>query len=131
MSQLLIVEDDDSIRKMFVLALTKLADIDEAAGGETALQLLGRKKYDAILLDLNMAGVDGVAVLKALEVANATNHGTPVFVITAEPSVELREQARKRSRYFISKPVKIAVLQTLVAGVLGKSAKDAAPNRVA
>lgn len=125
MSQLLVVDDDDSIRRMFATALAKLADVDQAAGGGQAIASLATKKYDAVLLDLNMAGIDGLGVLRALEDKSALNHATPVFVITAEGPNQTRHTAQNQSRYLITKPVKIGVLVTLVAGVLGKN-----PNKL-
>ncbi len=120
MQQVLVVDDDDSIRKMFSTALARLAEIDQAAGGAQAIQSLVKKKYDAVLLDLNMAGIDGLAVMKTLEDKNALNHATPIFVITAEGPNQTRDNAQQQSCYLITKPVKMSLLVTLVASVLGK-----------
>lgn len=118
MPEILIVEDDLAIRKMFARALAALGNIDEAANGLDAVKRLDSKKYDAILLDMHMAGLDGPGVLDDLENKKGLNQRTPVFVITADPSVETRAQAIHRSRFYLQKPVKLQLLTTLVQGVL-------------
>lgn len=119
MPNILIVEDDLAIRKMYARTLASLGKIDEASGGLQAVALLDQKKYDAILLDMHMGGLDGLGVLDDLEAKKGLNARTPVFVITADPSVDTRARAMPRSRFYLQKPVKLTVLLTLVQGVLG------------
>lgn len=133
MAEILIVEDDLAIRKMFARTLAHLGNIDEAPDGLQAVKLLDSKKYDAILLDMHMSGMDGIGVLDDIEAKKGLNARTPVFVITADPSVATRAQAIHRSRFYLQKPVKLQILTTLVMGVLPKSAQSqpapSAPRR--
>jgi CheY-like chemotaxis protein len=67
--RLLVVEDDPVQRmatrqKLAPLAAT--AKLDEAADGQLALGLLARRKYDIVLLDLHMPGLDGYAVAEKI-----------------------------------------------------------------
>ena len=121
MPEILIVEDDLAIRKMFARTLAHLGNIDEAGTGIDAVKLLDGKKYDAILLDMHMPGMDGVGVLDDMEQKKGLNARTPVFVITADPGVNTRAQAMHRSRFYLQKPVKLPMLTTLVMGVLPQS----------
>jgi CheY-like chemotaxis protein len=121
MPDILICEDDLAIRKLFARALAHLGNIDEAGSGTDAVKLLDAKKYDAILLDMNMPGLDGVGVLDDIEKKKGLNARTPVFVVTADPSVNTRAQAMHRSRFYLQKPVKLPMLTTLVMGVLPSS----------
>lgn len=118
MPVILIVEDDLAIRKMYARTLAPLASIEEAANGLEAVKALDQKKYDAILLDMHMGGLDGLGVLDDLEAKKGLNARTPVFVITADPTVSTRAKALPRSRFYLQKPVKLQVLLTLVQGVL-------------
>jgi CheY-like chemotaxis protein len=133
MPDILIVEDDLAIRKMFARTLATLGNIEEAKDGLEAVKMLDAKKYDAILLDMHMSGLDGPGVLDDLEKKRGVNQKTPVFVITADPSVNTRAQAIHRSRFYLQKPVKLALLATLVQGVLPKAvpppSKPSAPRR--
>jgi two-component system response regulator PrrA len=134
MPEILIVEDDLAIRKMFARTLSPLGRIDEASNGLDAVKLLDQKKYDAILLDMHMSGLDGAGVLDDLEAKKGLNERTPVFVITADPSVYTRAQAIHRSRFYLQKPVKLALLAMLVTGVLPKAgapppSRPSAPRR--
>jgi CheY-like chemotaxis protein len=126
MPDILIVEDDLAIRKLFARTLAHLGNIDEAGNGTDAVKLLDAKKYDAVLLDMNMPGMDGLGVLDDLEAKKGLNAKTPIFVITADPSVNTRAQAIHRTRFFLQKPVKLPLLTTLVLGVLPKGAVPAA-----
>jgi CheY-like chemotaxis protein len=125
MPEILIVEDDLAIRKMFARSLAPLGHIEEAANGLEAVKLLDQKKYDAILLDLHMSGLDGMGVLDDLEAKKGVNARTPVFVITADPSVHTRNEALNRSRFYLQKPVKLAQLVMLVTSVLPKAGAPA------
>ncbi len=64
-----IADDQASVREGLVLLLGGLPDIDvagSAADGEQALALVAEHKPDAILLDLHMPGLDGIAVTRVL-----------------------------------------------------------------
>lgn len=118
MPVILVVEDDLAIRKMYARTLAPLATIEEASNGLDAVKLLDQKKYDAILLDMHMGGLDGLGVLDDLEAKKGLNARTPVFVLTADPSVGTRARALPRSRFYLQKPVKLQLLLTLVQSVL-------------
>ena len=61
-----------------------------------------RNAYDLILLDLQMAGMDGFQVMEGLK-TNAADSYLPVIVITAQPGHKLRA-LQAGARDFISKP---------------------------
>ena len=120
MPSILVVDDDSTIRLMFSRALASLGDVEQAAGGMEALRLLGAKKYDIVLMDLNMPGVDGFAVLQALSAKPGPNRDTPVYVVTADTTDRARASALKRAVFFLTKPVQISLLLTLLGAALGK-----------
>ena len=81
----LVVDDDpDAVRLLSRMA--RLADhhyhVTKAYGGEQALDILSRRKLDAVVLDLLMPRVDGYAVLEVMR-ANPHLNGIPVIVVTA------------------------------------------------
>ncbi|MEO7330045.1 MAG: response regulator [Minicystis sp.] len=136
MPSILIVDDDPTIRGMFARALKSLGDVEQAESGSEALRLLGLKKYSVVLLDLHMPVVDGFVVLQSLATKQGPNGDTPVYLITADTSDEARIRAlRRHAVFFLTKPVPIATLVSLVDSTLrmvaqrsqGLSAKAGAP----
>ena len=66
--RVLVVDDDPEIRRILVTALRmKDLEIDEAVDGQAAIDKLRDHRYSVVLLDLMMPGVDGFAVLDAIE----------------------------------------------------------------
>lgn len=131
MTNILIVDDDSTIRTMFARALKDLGEIEQAANGSDALRLLGSKKYSVVLLDLHMPGIDGFTILQTLSQKPGPNKDTPVYVVTADGSDESRLSAlRRHAVFFLSKPIPIGTLVSLVDSTLKKSAARAAtPSR--
>ncbi len=63
----LIVDDDPAIRTMlYKIMQSNDIGVQMASSGEEALQMTETKEYDLILLDINMHGMDGFEVIKAL-----------------------------------------------------------------
>lgn len=80
---LLIVEDDDINLSVIIAFLSKEYDIDSATSGLEAIEKANAKKYDAILMDINLgSGINGIEVTKELR-NNADYADTPIIAITA------------------------------------------------
>jgi DNA-binding LytR/AlgR family response regulator len=76
----LVADDDPLVCEQVESFLTRLSDTDfclKAGDGLTALQLLSAGGIDAAFLDLQMPGLDGVSLLRALP------RGLPVVIVTA------------------------------------------------
>ncbi|MGH7820117.1 MAG: response regulator, partial [Candidatus Binatia bacterium] len=103
MARLLIVDDDPDIREILKDRLASRGhDILEADDGAQALETAARETPDLMLLDLDLPGTDGFAVLDRLR--HETNAPT-VVVITAFASIEKAVQAMRQGAYdFIPKP---------------------------
>src|SRR5687768_14011893 len=66
--RVLVVDDDDDTRHLLVSLLRQRGlNVDEAADGAEALDLLRRNVYAVVLLDLLMPRADGFAVLDAMK----------------------------------------------------------------
>ncbi|MBI1361315.1 MAG: response regulator [Alphaproteobacteria bacterium] len=77
---------DDNPRNLYVLgAMLRAAGhkIVECGSGEEALEALGRKRFDVVLLDMVMPGMDGLDVLARLRGAEGPNRKTRVIACTA------------------------------------------------
>ena len=75
-----------------------------------------RHRYDLILLDLQMPGMDGFAVMEGLK-TNAMDGYLPVMVITAQPGHKLRA-LQAGARDFISKPFDLVEVRTRIRNML-------------
>lgn len=123
MSTLLVVDDDAAIRTMYSRSLASLGKVDQADGGRAAIQLLDVRRYEAIILDLHMPGVDGFAVLETLAKEGHVNRDTPVFVVTGDTSEQVRVRALKvRSLFLMTKPVPLQMLKSIVENSILKNA---------
>ena len=79
--RLLVVEDDKDLNRQIVTALEQAGyAIDRAFDGEEGQYLGENEPYDAVILDLGLPRVDGVAVLSAWRRAGRT---MPVLILTA------------------------------------------------
>jgi CheY-like chemotaxis protein len=78
---ILVIDDEEDIRKSFVSALEKTGyQIDTAESGKEGIRKERSKKYDLIFLDLKMPGIDGVEALREIR---KVNEETPIYIITA------------------------------------------------
>ncbi len=92
--RILLVEDNDFIRKMYALKLSKAEafKLVEATDGKVALELLSKGKFDLMLLDIMMPAVGGIEVLEELK--KRSIH-TPVMILSNMMSTETREIAQR------------------------------------
>ena len=78
--------------------------------------LHGQNRYDLILLDLMMPGMDGFEVMEGLKAVDESGY-LPVLVITAQPGHKLRA-LQAGAKDFISKPIDLAEVLTRVYNML-------------
>jgi two-component system CAI-1 autoinducer sensor kinase/phosphatase CqsS len=105
--RLLIVDDDSTQRMTTRHKLQPLgAAIDEAADGQRALDMLGKRHYDLVLLDLNMPVLDGYAVAERLRQGQVpANRDVRIVAYTSEPAHLAGVKTEKAGMDgFVSKP---------------------------
>ena len=88
---ILLIDDHPLLRggmRYLLRSLDADLEMDEAANGAQALELVAARSYDLVLLDLRMPGLNGMDALAALRAAAP---GTPLVVLSAEddPAVVL------------------------------------------
>lgn len=118
-AQLLIVDDEPASRYGIKKALTPFKlSIQEASEGKQALEMISQLNPDLVILDINLPGMDGLAVLAE---TTQLNHSPLVIVITAYGSEKVAVEAMKRGAYdYIAKPFEIEDLRLTVARALEK-----------
>lgn len=100
---LLLIDDDPSLRKSLRLALETLGHhVVEARDGTQAQEILGHGLFDAALLDLRLGREQGIDVLPALL---RLAPGLAVVVITAYATIETAVEAMRRGAFdYLPKP---------------------------
>jgi DNA-binding NtrC family response regulator len=110
---LLLVDDDAELRSDVAGYFSRHDHcVEQCASGEEALELLERRTFDVLVLDLMMPGMSGLDVLKELQARHAE---CEVVVLTGEATVESAVEAMKLgAREFLTKPISLKELDRLV-----------------
>jgi DNA-binding response OmpR family regulator len=105
LKNILIVEDDQHIRKLLNILIRKEdIQIDEAVEGNEALTKLKDNTYDLVILDIMMPNVDGFSILKKMREEQATAN-LPVIIVTAKTEdKDLMKGYSMGANYYITKP---------------------------
>jgi DNA-binding NtrC family response regulator len=100
----LVVDDEQRQREIYrdILQDEGYAAVT-ASSGEAALHLVAQKRFDLVLTDLNLTGMNGIQLLSEILRADPT---VAVVLITGYPSIESAIDATKRGVYqYLEKPV--------------------------
>ena len=93
MASILAVDDSPSVIKMVEFALkTRGHEVTTAADGQAALESLERRRFDLLVLDINMPRLDGLSLLKLVR-ARAEWNDTLVLMLTTEGQDSDRDEA--------------------------------------
>jgi PAS domain S-box-containing protein len=105
MSKLLIIDDEEGIRKLLALSLASDGyEICTAANGEEGIEIFKSESPAIILTDIKMPGIDGIEVLKQVKEFSSD---TEVIMITGHGDMDLAIEALKlEASDFLNKPIK-------------------------
>ena len=118
---ILVIDDDEDIQDVALVALEVVGGwkVTTASSGSEGLRLAATEQPDAILLDVMMPDLDGIATLEKLK-ANPITQAIPVIFLTA------KVQSGDRDRFVrldivevITKPFKTMLLAQQVSAILG------------
>jgi len=116
--RLLIVDDDAALRLVTRHKLQPLnATIDEAADGQSALEMLARQRYDLVLLDLNMPVQDGYMVAEKIRRGEVPGSaGMRIVAHTSEPALLASVKIRRAGMEgLVTKPsTQLTIIQALL-----------------
>src|SRR5678816_359636 len=101
----LIIDDEEIMREILEALLSREGySVRVASGGSEGVELAKSVPFDAVIVDVMMPGMDGMAVLEELK---KFDDDLPVIMITAFASVENAIAAMKRGAFdYITKPFK-------------------------
>ena len=103
--EILVVEDDESIRNLIVSQLEDAGfAVATAADGLEGLAAIRERRPDAVLLDINMPRMDGFTMLERMK-SNPETSNLPVLMLSAQSSPEdIRRAVQLGADDYIGKP---------------------------
>jgi len=82
---ILVADDEDDVRRLIAIHFENAGyTVFQAADGLTALEVVKGGDVDAVLLDVRMPGMDGIAVLRSVRQQETIRH-LPIIMMTASP----------------------------------------------
>jgi EAL domain-containing protein (putative c-di-GMP-specific phosphodiesterase class I)/ActR/RegA family two-component response regulator len=116
-SKVLVVDDERDLVDMYARILKEFGYlVTTAEDGKQALERLAEDEFDAIVSDINMPGMDGVRLLRAVREKNLD---VPVLLVTGKPSLDSAVQAVEYGALkYITKPIDMEGLLTAVGGAV-------------
>ena len=113
MARVLVIDDHDAMREGMAVTLKKSGyEVASARSGADGLAAYRKARFDLVVTDLKMEGMDGLEVVRGLKDLDAE---AVVMVVTAHGTIEVAVQAMQRGAYdFITKPFPPAVLRAKV-----------------
>lgn len=121
MSKILIIEDEEPIRRVLVRILNEEDSnfkIHEASDGKKGLESISKENFDLVLCDIKMPKIDGIELLQRTRKKNSS---LPFIMLTGHGNIETAVESMKLGAYdFISKPPDLNRLITSVRNALEK-----------
>lgn len=117
----LVVDDYKTMVRIIRNLLKQLGftDVDDAADGAQALQMLRKKRYGLVISDWNMEPMTGYDLLREVRADERLNR-TPFIMVTAESKTENVIAAKKAGvNNYIVKPFNAATLKAKIESVFG------------
>ena len=112
----LVVDDEECVRLSFELLLEDHYAVVAAADGRTAMDLIGSRSIDCVLLAVLLPGKDGFQVLQEIVALDPT---LPVIMVTAVNALRPGVSAMKLGAYdYLSKPCDEGEVLAAIAGAL-------------
>ncbi len=119
--KILIVDDEDAIRNLFVEALNELGyDCDVARNGLECLEKFYRvRNYDVVLLDVQMPELNGIETLKKLK---SYSPDLSVIMVSASREIENVRVALKEGAYdYVFKPFNVVDVDAVIRRALERA----------
>ncbi len=119
MATILVVDDSTTMRQMVCFTLTSAGhDVVEAADGNEGVAAARQGKFDLVITDVNMPGMNGIELVRALR-ALPEYKFTPMLVLTTESEQSIKQKGRDAGATgWIVKPFSPDILLNTLAKVL-------------
>lgn len=116
-NQILVVEDDPLVRRAYERVLGSAYRVTAVESGQEALAHVASGVFSAIVSDIDIPGLTGIELLKAVR---KTDLDIPVVLVTGYPSMESAQDAVNFGAFsYLTKPVEPAALRDVVSRASG------------
>jgi len=119
MSSILIADDDEYIGKLLGKILRKEGyEVKAVESGDEAIKEVSRKRFDALLLDIYMEGINGI---DAIPLIKKIDSKIPIIIITADHSLSTEQRTRKEDIFhYLLKPFEFEELKKVIESALSR-----------
>ncbi len=119
-ARILMVDDEDEFLEASSQALERRGfEVRIARDGGSALMMIERQDFEAVVLDVKMPGIDGIEVFHQIK---KTHPNLPVIILTGHGSIsQAFETSREGIADYLAKPVDINVLANQIKQVIEQS----------
>ncbi len=116
---IMVIDDEKIVGDMAKLSFEQDGyEVETFLNGEAALERLQEKRFDVVVTDMKMKGMDGLGVLRTVK---KLYPGVKVIMITAFANLDVAIEALRDDVHdFFPKPVKIKELKASVKRALGE-----------
>ncbi|MBG9389747.1 ATP-binding response regulator [Caenimonas aquaedulcis] len=130
--QRVLLADDNAYNRKAVAAFLRRAGVEvvEADTGMAVMEMLESDPdpWSAILLDLNMPGMNGLDTAQAIRASTLPSRGVPIIALTAHSTTEMMDAARAAGMNdFLTKPVDASVLYETLRRQCSRESAGSAP----
>ena len=110
MPRILVVDDEEEVRNLLALFLGKKNySVVTADSAETAIAALEKDKVDAVLLDIELPGLNGLEALRKIQ---ASWPDLPVVMVSGQDEEELAKETLKAGAFdYVVKPLDLDYLE--------------------
>ncbi|MDP1523286.1 MAG: ATP-binding protein [Methylotenera sp.] len=123
--KILVCEDESTNQKIITRLLSLPGhQVEIVSNGDEMLDVLEQRKFDLVITDLNMSGMNGADALKLYRFTQPNDHDTRFILFTADATLSAREMASEAGfDAFLTKPIDAATLFNTIERIL-----NLAPN---
>lgn len=112
MATILIVDDDAVVRSLLFDLLSDCYECNTASTAEEAIEFLNIERYDAVLTDIALPGLNGIGLLKRIK---SKNLATPVIVISGRGDEKDSQSLLKLGAFaYVTKPFSLEQVENVV-----------------
>jgi two-component system KDP operon response regulator KdpE len=117
--RILVVDDDPQIRRVLKVTLAGQGfEVDDARNGEVALEKLRDTRFDLLLLDINMPGMNGLEVCRAIR---ASSEVAIIMLTVRDDEADTVEALDAGSDDYVTKPFKPSELSARIRAALRRA----------
>ena len=122
-AKILLVDDEvDLTDTTKTLLENRGYDVTAVNSGDSAIKTLGQEKYDVMVLDLKMPGMDGISTLKEIK---KLHFSTQILVLTGHGAINTALEAMELGAYdYLTKPCDIDELTEKLEDAIKKGESD-------